>query len=410
MTHLASIWICWMSLSSILCGHAPMVAIGAYGQDTVEVETIDGSIRCEIPVIGAESSEITILGTIFPIRDILSIRFHTDAREAQPRDRIILRNQSQWTGKILLDPQRPADTVQWITPSLQSPLTISLDDPVLFATSIAPAVPFPQPDPDSDQLLTREGALLSGILEDLNQRGVRFDDPSFGSLEIPWSKVVAFRLVEVPVENPSPLEGTIPIRIRTVDQSQIRAHLVQIDQEAATFSRSTGQQCQISLDRIIDIQFELGRVVALAEREPIAVNEGAPATTWFPWTWKKDRNVLGNPLQIGGVVYERGLGVHSISRLTYSIEEGDQFLTGIAGMDISSRPPDEQDGIGCAEFRILVDGDERWSAGVLSWKSAASPFRIALKDAKSFTLVVDLGPGHHILDRANWAQIRIIRK
>ena len=61
-------------------------------------------------------------------------------------------------------------------------------------------------------------------------------------------------------------------------------------------------------------------------------------------------------------------------------------------------------------FRILIDGDERWSAGVLSWKSPASPFRIALEGAKSFTLVVDLGPGHHILDRANWAQIRVIRK
>jgi hypothetical protein len=410
MTHLASMWICWLSLSSILCEHAPLIAFGADGQDTVEVETIDGSIRCEIPVIGAESSEISILGTIFPLRDILSIRFRPDEREAQPRDRIILRNHSRWTGKLLLDPQRPTDTVQWITPSLESPLTISLEDLVMFATSIAPAVPFPQPDPDSDQLLTREGAMLSGILEDLHQRGVRFDDPSLGSLEIPWSKVVAFRLVDVPSENPAPLQGTIPIRIRTVDQSQIRAHLVQIDQEAATFSRSTGQQCQISLDRIIDIHFELGRVVALAQREPIAVNEGAPATTWFPWTWKKDRNVLGNPLQIGGITYEHGLGVHSRSLLTYSIEEGDQYLTGIAGMDISSRPPDDQEGIGCAEFRILIDGDERWSAGVLSWKSPASPFRIALEGAKSFTLVVDLGPGHHILDRANWAQIRVIRK
>ena len=410
MTHPISSWICSLSMLSLLLAQLPATGTVMPDQGSVEIETIDGMIRSEIPVISAETTEISILDTKFPIRDILSIRFNADEKEAQPRDLLVLGNHSRWSGKILLEDKRPPDTLQWITPSLEAPLTISLDDVVLFATSGAPTVPFPEPNLNTDQLLTGEGALLTGILEDLLRKGVKFDDPSLGSLVIPWSKIVAFRLAEVPVEKPHAVQATIPIQIRTVDRSKIHAQIVQIDSKSATFVRSTGQQCQISLDRIIDIHFTLGRIVNLDQREPIEVEEGAPATAWFPWTWKKNRNVLGNPIQIGGVIYEQGLGVHSRSRLTYSVEDGDQFLTGIAGMDISSRPPDEQDGIGCAKFHIFVDGKELWDSGVLSWKSPGSSFRIPLEGAEKFTLLVDLGPGHHILDRANWAQIRIIRK
>ena len=410
MSHLALMWICMLALPVTVTAPPPISLFEVSSQDIVDIETIDGPLRSEIPTIGMETSEIRLQERNYPIRDILSLRFRNDQNEAQPRDLIILRNQSRWRGKLLLSPDRPADTLQWITPSLTSPLLVSLDDLLQYSTATAPSVPFPQPVIDSDQLLTKEGALLSGILEELRQDGIRFDDPSLGSLVIPWPKILAFRLVEVPIEQPVTQNGRIPILIRTLDQSLVRGHLIQIDAQKVVFTRISGLEKEISLKRVVDVHFEMGRVVPLAQRDPVAVTEGAPTTTWFPWTWKKDRNVLGNPLQIGGISYERGIGVHSKSHLTYSIDKGDQFLIGIAGMDISSRPADQQEGIGCAEFRILVDGTERWNGGVLSWKSPGNPFRIPLEGAQSFTLVVDLGPGHHILDRANWAQIRIIRK
>ena len=270
-----------------------------------------------------ETSEIRLQERNYPIRDILSLRFRNDQNEAQPRDLIILRNQSRWRGKLLLSPDRPADTLQWITPSLTSPLLVSLDDLLQYSTATAPSVPFPQPVIDSDQLLTKEGALLSGILEELRQDGIRFDDPSLGSLVIPWPKILAFRLVEVPIEQPVTQNGRIPILIRTLDQSLVRGHLIQIDAQKVVFTRISGLEKEISLKRVVDVHFEMGRVVPLAQRDPVAVTEGAPTTTWFPWTWKKDRNVLGNPLQIGGISYERGIGVHSKSHLTYSIDKGD---------------------------------------------------------------------------------------
>ncbi len=379
-------------------------------QDLVEIETVAESLRAELPTIGIETTEILLEDRTFPIRDILAVSYQKNEFEAQPRDLLVLRNQSRWRGSLVLEENRPEDTVLWATPSLKTPLTVPLDDLVLYSVANAPADPFPTPDANSDQLLTQEGAILTGILEELSDKGVRFDDPSLGSLVIPWSKVVSFRLVEVPVDDEVEDSSRIPLRIRTLDRSDIRGHLILLDAEQVAFSQFKGQEQAISLNRVIDVRFDLGRVIPLTQREPITVREGAPTTTWFPWTWKKDRNVLGNPMHIGGIGYEMGIGVHSRSELTYSVQEGDQLLTGIAGMDISSRPPDQQEGIGCAEFSILVDGEKRWDGGVLSWKSAGIPFRVPLEGAKTFSLIVDLGPGHHILDRANWAQIRIVRK
>ncbi|MGE4618176.1 MAG: NPCBM/NEW2 domain-containing protein [Planctomycetota bacterium] len=375
-----------------------------------EIETIEGFIKTESIEIGMETTEITLDNKTVPIRDILSIRYADQQKEAQPRDRIQLRDQSRWYGKLLLTPETDRDTIDWVTPSLNQPLNVSLDDLLLYATTSAPPNPFPAPDPDSDQLLTREGALLSGILEELQTDGILFDDPSLGPLVIPWPKVLAFRLVEVPVDQQATNTGVLPIQIRTLDQSDVRAQLIQLDDQKIRWVDSTGQEKQIPLSRVEKIVFDLGRVIPLAQRDPISVVEGAPTTTWFPWTWKKDLNVLGAPLQIGGTIYEKGLGVHSRSELTFTVEPGDQFLTGISGMDISCRPPDEREKIGCAEFRILLDDEEAWSGGVLCWNDPGVPFRLPLQGASSFTLIVDIGPGHHILDRANWANIQIVRQ
>ena len=73
------------------------------GQDLVDVETVDGSLRVEIPTIGIETSEIRLLDKVIPIRDILSIGYSNHETEAQPLDLLVLRNQSRWRGRLLLN-------------------------------------------------------------------------------------------------------------------------------------------------------------------------------------------------------------------------------------------------------------------------------------------------------------------
>ncbi len=376
----------------------------------VTAETVIGTIETVSPQFEDDQLQMTLGGKPFPIRDVLSLTYANHLAEAQPRDQILLRDGTLWSGQLKIGPDSKPDLFAWITPSLKAPIQIPLDDLVQYRSSAAPTHPFPGLDSDSDRLLTSEGAQLSGILEVLEPSGVTFDDSSLGQLSIPWSKVVAFRLVEIDHTAVVDEPGSIPVRVMTLDGSSLVGSLDKIDSQSILLHHSVNQQIALPLQRVLQIHFEMGRVVQLASRQPIQVEEGIPGTDWFPWKWRKNLNVLGKPIQIGARSFATGIGVHSLCRLTYEVAQGDQFLVGIAGMDASSRPPDDETGIGCASFRILVDGETRFDPGSISWKDPGIDFRIPLADAKRFTLVVDLGPGHHILDRANWAMVRIVRE
>ena len=382
--------------------------IGVAGIDVV-IETVLGEIKAPHPTFSGDLPGIEVAGSTVEMRDILSIRFPSHKFHRQPREQILLRNGTLWRGQLKRDVDPSGDTIQWQSPSLPAPMRISLEDLAEYRTHQSPATPFPDPIADSDQLLTSDGALLTGILESLRVEGVLFDDPSLGPLTIPWSKLFAFRLIEIPTDRPPPTDQQLPVRVQTVAGSEIYGALLQLDPTALRLRQPDLQELAIPTSQVVQIHFELERIIPLTQRPPLKVDEGLPQSDWFPWTWRKDLNVLGQPLQIGARQFASGIGVHSRSHLTFSVEEGDRTLVGIAGIDASSRPPDEEPGIGCADFSILVDGVKKFDGGTLSWKDPGVDFRIDLKGAEKFTLRVDLGPGHHILDRANWAMIRIIR-
>ncbi|HIO65645.1 MAG TPA: hypothetical protein EYN40_03035, partial [Planctomycetes bacterium] len=369
-----------------------------------------GTIETESPQFEQDQQQLTLQGKKFPIRDVLSLTYPNHLAEAQPRDQILLRDGSLWSGQLKIEADSEPDTFAWVTPSLMAPILIPIDDLVQYRSATAPTLPFQGKGTDSDLLLTSDGAQLTGILETLAPTGVKFDDSSLGQLSIPWNKVSAFRLVETAQGEVVGAPGSVPVRVLTLDGSSLVGSLDRIDSESILMHRSVIQQIALPISRVLKIHFELGRVVQLAARQPIQVEEGIPGTDWFPWKWRKNLNVIGKPIQIGARTFPAGIGVHSLCRLTYEVAPGDQFLVGIAGMDASSRPPDEEANIGCATFSILVDGEARFSPGDISWKNPGVDFRIPLADAKRFTLVVDLGPGHHILDRANWAMVRIVRE
>ena len=376
----------------------------------VTVETVMGTIDTESPQFEQDQQHLTLQGKKFPIRDVLSLTYPNHLAEAQPRDQILLRDGSLWSGQLKIEADSEPDSFAWVTPSLMAPIQIPIDDLVQYRSATAPTLPFQGKGTDSDLLLTSDGAQLTGILETLEPTGVKFDDSSLGQLSIPWNKVSAFRLVETAQGEVVGAPGSVPVRVLTLDGSSLVGSLDRIDSESILMHRSVIQQIALPISRVLKIHFELGRVVQLAARQPIQVEEGIPGTDWFPWKWRKNLNVLGKPIQIGARTFSAGIGVHSLCRLTYEVAPGDQFLVGIAGMDASSRPPDEEANIGCATFSILVDGEARFSPGDISWQNPGVDFRIPLADAKRFTLVVDLGPGHHILDRANWAMVRIVRE
>uniref|UniRef100_UPI0009E1AE39 NPCBM/NEW2 domain-containing protein n=1 Tax=Flammeovirga sp. OC4 TaxID=1382345 RepID=UPI0009E1AE39 len=116
------------------------------------------------------------------------------------------------------------------------------------------------------------------------------------------------------------------------------------------------------------------------------------------WRIRDDLPVEDSPenaLTLGGEVYERGLGVHAVSTITYTIKEGyEKFYVIPAASETNN---------GIIEMKIYLDDVEVYASGQIR-ASTQSPSRVELdvKDAKRLTLFVGDGDNGNAGDHANW--------
>ncbi|NME70742.1 NPCBM/NEW2 domain-containing protein [Flammeovirga aprica] len=112
------------------------------------------------------------------------------------------------------------------------------------------------------------------------------------------------------------------------------------------------------------------------------------------WRVNDNSDVTGEPLTLQGKAFDRGLGVHAPSRITYKIEEGYKHFYATAAASESHH--------GYLQMRVLLDGKEVYNSGeIKSDAQEPKPFDIDLQGAKTLTLLVsDLGSKGG--DHANW--------
>ena len=376
----------------------------------VVYQTLQGKFQSTLSTVTPETSTLKIGDSTASLKDLVQIEFSGKVAESSASANLVLREGGSWRGRFDLRRLDGGDQVYWNSPSLTQVLELPLESIEKYLATGVDESELGKGSTDSDFLLTADGAKLTGILESLDMNQITFDDESLGLLKIEWSKVRAFQLVALDDETAEPGESGISIDVVTRDGSTPKGLLLQLDTEEVRLRIGSGQETRIPIDRILRINFANDRVVSLTDRTPIEVVEGLGEGRWFPWSWQKDRNVLGSPLTIGGRSFDEGIGVHSNSLLSFKIEPGDLTLNGFAGMDASAKPRDEESEIGNARFSILVDGKVAWGPHDISWKDAPRPFSVPLAESSNFTLKVEMGSGIHILDRANWVATQIIRQ
>jgi len=129
------------------------------------------------------------------------------------------------------------------------------------------------------------------------------------------------------------------------------------------------------------------------------------------WPYQNDRCVLGTRFRAGTVLHLKGVGVHSASRLTYRLGPQDvRFEADVALDDTASVLQDGTLQRGSVEFRVYVDGVERFNSGIVRGGDAPIPVKIELDEASRLDLLVDYGERADVLDRADWLDARIIRR
>ncbi len=116
-----------------------------------------------------------------------------------------------------------------------------------------------------------------------------------------------------------------------------------------------------------------------------------------------DRNVLGQPITVGGQTFQHGIGVHSRSSLTYDLKgQYSRFVTSF-GIDDDSGPHAD------VSVTILVDGRPRFEESHIRRGKLHGPVRLDVVKANRIELVVDFGDNGDIQDRFNWVEAALVR-
>ncbi|MEX2026603.1 MAG: NPCBM/NEW2 domain-containing protein, partial [Pirellulaceae bacterium] len=119
--------------------------------------------------------------------------------------------------------------------------------------------------------------------------------------------------------------------------------------------------------------------------------------------WRRDRSVMGRTLKLAGRTFEKGIGVHATSRLTFDAGGKYDELAAEIGIDA------ETGGKGDCVFSVLADGEALFTKRVRG-TDAPQSIRIPIAGKQEVTLVVESGEGLDLADHADWCDVRFIQK
>ncbi len=157
----------------------------------------------------------------------------------------------------------------------------------------------------------------------------------------------------------------------------------------------------LDIDRLARVDFFSDRVTHLGDLTPTAAREEARLLT--PSQFRKDRSAANTPLKLGGRTFERGVGVHAFSELTYDLGGAYQTFYAVVGIDDLVRPR------GSVAVRVVGDGVTLYDSGAFSGKDEPRTIRVEVSGVKQLVLVADCGDGLDLADLVDWADARLIK-
>lgn len=114
-----------------------------------------------------------------------------------------------------------------------------------------------------------------------------------------------------------------------------------------------------------------------------------------------NKSVVWTPLTVNGVVYERGIGAHSIGRMLFDLDGKALSISGLAGAD------DNNLYAGKFQFKIIGDRKELWKSGVVKKGDPIQEFNIDLTGIDKVLLLVEECGDGIMYDHADWINVKV---
>ncbi len=251
-------------------------------------------------------------------------------------------------------------------------------------------------DAAEDRVLLTNGDCLRGFVTSIDEDSLSIDG-SLGEVKVPQRLVVAVRL-----SSPAPPRLNRPHLI-VVFRNSGRLTATDLDWSGNVVEARLhdGQRVRVEAERVVGVDMIGGRWEWLSSHQPISYQH-TPMLS-LGWDYKNDHNVLGEPITVAGETFERGIGVHSRTHLTYDLKGAYAGFVTHFGIDDDSGPYAD------VSVLILVDGKPQFEKTDVVRGTLHGPVRLDVARANRIELIVDFGQNGDIQDRFNWVEAALIR-
>ncbi len=253
-----------------------------------------------------------------------------------------------------------------------------------------------------DVLILRNGDQMEGLLTGLDDKAVRLEVGS-KQVDIERGRVAVLALnteLLLPARAPSPVA-----RVVLRDGGRWTLAAAAWSPGGPVLAQSVFKfRVPLPLEDIVALTVGQGAAEYLSEIKAKKTEVHSYGSEVWPVV--ADGNVDGLDLRLGEDVYDRGIGVHSETRLSYDLGGRYSRFEALVGLDPRSGRK------GSVRIGVLVDGKDRGGLEKEDLTLAKGPVRLSvdLKGVRELTLVVGFGEGGPVQDHVNWADARLIRQ
>jgi hypothetical protein len=253
------------------------------------------------------------------------------------------------------------------------------------------------PPADADRVLVRDeqGKLthIPGLVDSLTADTLTLDVAGR------QQRIARERIAAALFAQPAKPIADARCRITFRDGSHLGGQSLLLAGGKATLIQAASGQVAFPWSAVASVTVSSRRTVFLSNLKPVEELHQPIVTSPLPAL--RDKSAAGHPLRLGSRVYEKGLGVHARSSLTFAAEKKWDALVATIGLDPTAGSN------GDCLFIVLADG-ERIFFRRLKGTDEPADINVPITGRQTVTLLVEPGENLDLADHANWCDARFI--
>jgi hypothetical protein len=253
---------------------------------------------------------------------------------------------------------------------------------------------------DQLRLLSRDGKTINvfeGIIGDADAKGetIQFRPDGGDPVTVALTRVRGIVFSRAPDEKaPRPR-----YKVEDLFQNTFVAATFAVTDDGYKLKTPAGLDIELANPLVRRIDMSIGKVAYLADLEPVRVEE-TPILADI-WRYRRNTNLQGGRISLGGKTYDHGLAVHSRTVLEYDVTGFNHFRC-VLGIDDSVTGPAH------AVVRIEGDGKELYNQAV-SGRDKPREIDLKITGCSRLRLIVDYGDDLDLGDHVDFADARVTK-